>query len=102
MIPICETDSCINGTCNSSDGKCDCVAGYEGSQCQDNIDDCAKMPCQHNGTCTDELNDYECQCPTNYLEKKSNRITKLTNTRYIQWNLSNPTHKETREICRIV
>jgi hypothetical protein len=38
----------------------------------------------------------------NYLEKNSNRITKLTNTKYIQWNLSNPTYKETREICHIV
>jgi Notch-like protein len=66
MIPNCETDNCINGTCDSSDGECDCVAGYEGSLCQHNIDDCAKMPCEHSGTCTDELNDYQCQCPTGY------------------------------------
>jgi hypothetical protein len=71
--------------------QCDCVAGYEGSLCQHNIDDCANMPCQHSGTCTDELKDYECQCPTGY-----------DGLRYIQWNLSNPTHKGTREMCRIV
>ena len=66
MIPNCEPDNCINGTCDSSDGECDCVTVFEGSLCQHNIDGCANMPCQHSGTCTDELNDYECQCPTGY------------------------------------
>jgi hypothetical protein len=59
-FPVCRISNCrvqlgINGTCDSSDGKCNCVAGFEGSLCQHNIDDCANMPCEHNGTCTDEF-----------------------------------------------
>ena len=26
------------------------------------IDECIPEPCQNNGTCTDQINGYECQC----------------------------------------
>jgi hypothetical protein len=26
------------------------------------IDECVPEPCQNNGTCTDQINAYECQC----------------------------------------
>ena len=30
------------------------------------IDDCASAPCQHGGTCTDEINGYSCECSAGY------------------------------------
>lgn len=30
------------------------------------IDECASNPCQHNGTCTDQVNGYSCTCDSGY------------------------------------
>lgn len=42
-----------------------CPSGYNGSLCQENIDDCAVAggnPCQNGGSCIDRENRYECRC----------------------------------------
>jgi len=33
------------------------------------IDDCAEQPCQNGGNCTDEVNDFRCDCVTGYTGK---------------------------------
>ena len=33
------------------DFLCQCYTGYDGKQCQIDIDECAAVPCQYNGTC---------------------------------------------------
>ena len=33
------------------------------------VNDCAEGPCQHNGTCIDLLNDYNCTCAPGYKGK---------------------------------
>lgn len=33
------------------------------------IDDCLPDPCEHNGTCNDEINDYTCTCVPGYTDK---------------------------------
>ena len=38
------------------------AAGYEGSQCQIDINECLSNPCQNNGYCTDTVNGYQCGC----------------------------------------
>ena len=55
---------CINGgTIGGTTGSCECTcaAGYEGANCQTNIDECASNPCVH-GVCTDGINAYTCDC----------------------------------------
>ena len=32
---------------------CNCVEGFEGQNCEQDIDDCADDPCLNNATCTD-------------------------------------------------
>ena len=55
-----------NGDCDSDFAtetyECDCVAGYEGRDCQTNINECAPIPCKNSATCTDGLNSYTCRC----------------------------------------
>ena len=43
-----------------------CSAGYEGDNCEINIDDCTPNPCQNSGTCADGINSYSCSCPSGY------------------------------------
>lgn len=40
--------------------------GYDGKNCEQNIDDCPGHLCQNGGTCIDGINSYHCACPPNY------------------------------------
>ena len=33
------------------------------------IDDCSGQPCQNGGNCTDEVNDFQCDCVAGYTGK---------------------------------
>ena len=70
---ICETektfcelfpDFCVNGLCDNG-GFCECYDGYEGPNCEFNIDNCIGHECAF-GLCVDLLNDYECECSAGY------------------------------------
>ncbi|KAM6916581.1 protein eyes shut homolog [Xenentodon cancila] len=70
MLP----DSCLNGaTCITTSQPtsppqyiCKCSPGFKGIVCETEINECESNPCQHNGTCTDLLGDYDCQCTTGF------------------------------------
>ena len=38
------------------------VAGYAGVNCEIDINECASIPCQNGGLCTDLINNYTCDC----------------------------------------
>jgi hypothetical protein len=59
---------CKNGaTCidKDNDYQCDCVPGYAGKDCENDIDECANKPCQ-NGECVNMINSFLCVCPDEY------------------------------------
>ena len=66
----CASSPCLNGgTCaDEGDGgfSCTCAAGYSGTTCATNIDDCITAdggsPCLNGGTCTDGVASYSCSC----------------------------------------
>jgi hypothetical protein len=65
VFDACQSAPCQNnGTCvrSGSSYQCFCKMGYEGANCQHNIDDCAGKPCLNGGTCIDQLNGFKCQC----------------------------------------
>lgn len=37
-----------------------------GEQCQTEADECESEPCFNNGTCTDQLNSFNCSCPQGF------------------------------------
>ncbi|XP_033116445.1 protein crumbs-like isoform X2 [Anneissia japonica] len=63
---------CENGaTCASNPPRpnynCTCVVGFDGSNCENNIDDCKNVVCPNNVTvCFDLVDNYECKCPIGY------------------------------------
>lgn len=42
------------------------VNAHTGRNCEVNIDDCAGAPCQHGGTCHDEVGAFTCECPAGF------------------------------------
>ena len=64
------SDPCENGgTC--SDGiaeyTCDCFDGFEGTNCETNINECDSNPCQNGGTCSDKVNNFDCLCLSGFF-----------------------------------
>lgn len=43
---------------------CRCQAGYTGSYCEDQVDECSPSPCQNGATCTDYPGGYSCEVGT--------------------------------------
>jgi hypothetical protein len=39
-----------------------CLVGFEGSNCEVNIDDCIQASCADNKVCIDGVNGYDCRC----------------------------------------
>ena len=57
--------------CNPSEQgrgfQCICRSGFSGERCEIvNYNDCARNPCQNNGTCIDLINDFTCLCQPGY------------------------------------
>ncbi|KAM8810851.1 cubilin [Eudromia elegans] len=67
LSDICELQNpCANGQClpTISGYFCVCNMGWTGTNCTEDIDECASNPCQNGGTCTDGVGGYSCECPS--------------------------------------
>ena len=66
----CASNPCQNGgSCNENDFQlytCSCPEGFQGSDCEVNIDDCPGNTCANNSTCVDSDNSYTCSCLDGY------------------------------------
>eukprot|EP00912_Choanoflagellata_sp_UC4_P001279 UC4_evm1s800 len=66
----CESNPCQNGgKCRKSEKgyQCRCVvAGYEGVNCEIDIDECSSNPCSAQSKCIDMVDSYRCECDIGY------------------------------------
>ena len=43
--------------------NCFCKPGFQGTECQDEINECSSNPCFNGGVCEEGINSYTCVCP---------------------------------------
>ncbi|XP_019729576.1 milk fat globule EGF and factor V/VIII domain containing b isoform X4 [Hippocampus comes] len=71
----CKNDGICAATGHSRRGDvfseyvCKCQPGFEGVHCQNDVNDCARQPCQNGGSCRDLEGDFKCHCPSPYVGK---------------------------------
>ena len=66
---VCRSADCHNGTCRDvwNAYECDCDAGFNGTFCQLDIDECAVgHDCENSATCVDGIASYSCICSPGY------------------------------------
>jgi|EP01047_Picozoa_sp_COSAG01_P016797 hypothetical protein len=66
----CDEWPCQHGGSCSPNGttsySCSCPAGYTGTDCELNVDDCLSSPCQNSGVCADGVNQFQCVCASGF------------------------------------
>ncbi|XP_050532124.1 protein crumbs isoform X2 [Daktulosphaira vitifoliae] len=64
--PCINNGTCIHKTMSLKDYVCICSSGFEGKNCELNINDCQMTLCPQGKICVDGINTYECRCPEGY------------------------------------
>ncbi|XP_041372182.1 cubilin-like [Gigantopelta aegis] len=65
----CLSNPCQNGAACINAGssyRCQCMAGYTGTNCETDINECASNPCQNGGTCTNLVGRFQCACTEDF------------------------------------
>ncbi|KAM9364956.1 protein eyes shut homolog [Pholidichthys leucotaenia] len=58
--PCLHSSTCL--TRSNGTASCRCPAGFEGSWCEIDTNECSSNPCQNQGDCVDQVNGYSCDC----------------------------------------
>uniref|UniRef100_A0A1I7U5Q2 Delta-like protein n=1 Tax=Caenorhabditis tropicalis TaxID=1561998 RepID=A0A1I7U5Q2_9PELO len=80
----CSSDPCMNNaTCIDVDSQigyaCICQQGFEGDICERRKDLCIENPCANGGVCRQNLEEFTCDCPTEFFGDRCENEKKCTN-----------------------
>ncbi|KAK7476341.1 hypothetical protein BaRGS_00032400 [Batillaria attramentaria] len=68
----CTCNTHNTESCDHLTGTCTCRPGWKGTNCSENVDECAqKDACGDHATCNDTIGSYICTCQAGYTKKNS-------------------------------
>ncbi|XP_052241381.1 uncharacterized protein LOC127851584 [Dreissena polymorpha] len=69
----CECNVTNTNTCNSTNGKCMCLKGWQGKRCSDDVDECTSTQnvCPTYSNCINLSGGFTCECYHGYLKNSS-------------------------------
>ncbi|XP_017557924.1 protein crumbs homolog 1 [Pygocentrus nattereri] len=70
-VSICGDEkrnyTCFNGgNCSETAFTCDCLPGFTGHRCEQELDECKSNPCLNGGYCRNLFNKFQCVCELSY------------------------------------
>lgn len=76
-IDLCLSEPCAHGICVDRlfNYECVCHPGWNGRNCDIDINDCEESPCANDGTCVDLIDGYKCNCLIGYEGKNCQHMT---------------------------
>lgn len=94
-------DPCSNGGLCKDEVNgflCTCPAGFRGTKCEEDINECESNPCKNGANCTDCVNSYTCTCPPGFSGIHCENNTPDCTERYrahtaVQYHKSRRVHK---------
>jgi len=70
VIDDSQPDLCFFASCAcikpSVEFTCDCLPGYDGTNCEEDINECLTEPCKNGASCTQGIGEYTCDCLLGY------------------------------------
>ena len=59
-----------------------CCLGYNGTQCESDIDECLDSPCRNEAKCANVLGSFTCDCHTGYVGHTCHSVNPCNDTDY--------------------
>ncbi|KAE9538509.1 hypothetical protein AGLY_005608 [Aphis glycines] len=72
--PCLNNGTCLHKTSSLKDYYCKCSPGFEGKNCEVNINECLMGTCPIGKVCIDGINTYECKCPEGYTGENCSKL----------------------------
>ncbi|XP_053374787.1 fibrillin-2-like [Mercenaria mercenaria] len=80
---LCTCVSSNTETCDGKTGNCSCKQGWEGKNCNQDIDECSHSPgCSVNSYCVNYNGSYECKCKPGYIKSSDGKCEVCGNRHY--------------------
>ncbi|VVC29041.1 Hypothetical protein CINCED_3A018849 [Cinara cedri] len=72
--PCLNNGTCLHKTSSLKDYYCMCSQGFEGKNCEVNVNECLMVTCPMGKVCIDGINTYECKCPEGYTGENCSKL----------------------------